>query len=738
SNALLEQLEARVKELKVWLRDTELLIFNSCLREHKEAAQQLHSFKQGTSAYQEANSRVLISPPQMHIHTNKRRSQAANEVIELGERGRRCSPGLRRRSAGSHRFPAEGPSCPNGDWNHRSETGRAREGKRRRAPAEEKRLRSGRRWAVFGAGLVNGFDLCGAAYYSRASWKVTKATLEVKCLSSEVRARRRGVSSVLKLCQKLLQVSCRGGGGPRGGAAQGGPAAAVHQPGAEVGGHRDAGAPVGEQTEEGAGGGAELPAARSHLPRRNGRRTRRADKDGGAEGGPSSQELSRRTLELLRRLEDIQTPLTRSLSDLALQRSHLPRSPRRLPASLEPAVQESEDSSHLRHHPRVSSATTHGSSGKRCHGNGGGGVDEADAASVSLLVNVSCTEEEQDDSDLLTSSTLTLTEEELGFQEDEEEGLSSASLEEEEEDGPYLLGLDYLKTELQSFIRAPRASSSKPDRRLLDELQCGASLSSTSSTQSSEQQSHTNSNLEEHHQEDHQENQRNRTRSFISRLVDDVENGNVEQSSSRSEEEEDDRLLREESSVFTRRGAAPREEAYVFLRPAGFPPDVPSCTSNAGAPRQELHPFAHKRSSSLVGQLKGELPCHSSSCSSPLQDHKPDDAVQRSASLAAGRTAITIQETFKFSSVVMEEAKREVREVGTAPPPRGRRRCPPACFSHAPSPSPLQDDNVHDFVMEIIDMTSTALRSKGQAEGASQDAGGAQDQAPPLTHIRDK
>lgn len=45
NSSLLEQLEARIKELKVWLRDTELLIFNSCLREQQEASQQLHSFK---------------------------------------------------------------------------------------------------------------------------------------------------------------------------------------------------------------------------------------------------------------------------------------------------------------------------------------------------------------------------------------------------------------------------------------------------------------------------------------------------------------------------------------------------------------------------------------------------------------------------------------------------------------------------------------------------------------------
>lgn len=49
TNSLLEQLEARIKELKVWLRDTELLIFNSCLREHKDARQQLQSFKVATA-----------------------------------------------------------------------------------------------------------------------------------------------------------------------------------------------------------------------------------------------------------------------------------------------------------------------------------------------------------------------------------------------------------------------------------------------------------------------------------------------------------------------------------------------------------------------------------------------------------------------------------------------------------------------------------------------------------------
>ncbi|KAJ4920962.1 hypothetical protein JOQ06_021999, partial [Pogonophryne albipinna] len=51
TNALLEQLEARIKDLKAWLRDTELLIFNSCLGRETDAKEQLHSFKTGLDMY---------------------------------------------------------------------------------------------------------------------------------------------------------------------------------------------------------------------------------------------------------------------------------------------------------------------------------------------------------------------------------------------------------------------------------------------------------------------------------------------------------------------------------------------------------------------------------------------------------------------------------------------------------------------------------------------------------------
>lgn len=298
----------------------------------------------------------------------------------------------------------------------------------------------------------------------------------------------------------------------------------------------------------------------------------------------------------------------------------------------------------------------------------------------------------------------------------------------EEMEGSYVLGLDYLKTELQSFIRGPRVFSSKADSSLLDELQCGASLASSCPPTRSEQtllpgsgpRATDNRPHTEKNQPENQKNHRNLRRSYISRFVDDVENGNVEQGF--RGRDEDDELLREESSVFTKRGDAIREESYLLPRTDG--PHSP-----------ELRPFVHKRSSSLVGQLKGELPCHSPAppsppSLSPVEDHRSHDALQDR------RKAITIQEKFKFSSFVMEQAKRQVREVESSPPRRRQSGHAPCC-SHAPLRPPGVDEgqkeNVHDFVMEIIDMTSTALRGKGQPQDPVQDQGPA-----PVAQIRDK
>uniref|UniRef100_A0A3Q1G2E0 A kinase (PRKA) anchor protein 6 n=1 Tax=Acanthochromis polyacanthus TaxID=80966 RepID=A0A3Q1G2E0_9TELE len=492
-------------------------------------------------------------------------------------------------------------------------------------------------------------------------------------------------------------------------------------------------------------------------------------------GEPSSGELSRRTLDLLKRLENIQSPLeakmTRSVSDMTLrstspQRSRLPASPslggrqgllsgapsRRGPPSL---INESsatasltelsstEDSSLgsevFRTRRRVEEEPPNANScRKRCHGNRGG-ADEADAASLSMVVNVSaCTDEDEDDSDLLSSSTLTLTEEELGVrdEEDEEEerlsGASSANEDEDDEDeeemeGSYVLGFEYMKRELQSWIRPPRTSSSfsRTEAGLRDELQCGTNLTSYSS-QSNEQRCFLSGRLKDtrtEQRETEEENRRNATRSYISQFVDDVENGNVEQSCLKGRDE--DELLREEASVFTKKGE-PLREAFVY---AGDVHLVAKQESDC-----ELRPFASNRGSSLVGQLRGELPCHSSAQPSPPLLSPVDDCRSTSRT-SAGRKAITIQEKFKFSSFVTEETKQQVRDKDSSPKPR---RClhpqTSCCFSSTPHGS---KEDVHGFVMEIIDMTSVALKSKeNQTEEPDQNV---QEPSPAsLAQIRDK
>ncbi|XP_031177188.1 A-kinase anchor protein 6 [Sander lucioperca] len=556
-------------------------------------------------------------------------------------------------------------------------------------------------------------------------------------------------------------------------------------------------------------------------------------KNESVQGEASSGELSRRTLDLLKRLENIQSPLaakmTRSFSDMTLrgispQRSRLPASPslggrhaplsgisgssRKGPPSL---INESsatasltelssaEDSSvgsedfavlrnqrHLFLDPAMAAANANSCSyRKHCHGNGRGGqgMDEADAASLSLVVNVSCksacTDEDEDDSDLLSSSTLTLTEEELGVRDEEDERLSGASSgndeDEEEMEGSYVLGLEYMKRELQSWIRSPRTSStSKTEAGLRDELQCGTILSSASQNmeprrfQKRSKSMETNTiggnnktKRDKREREEEEENRRNATRIYISQFVDDVENGNVDQSCMKGEDE-DDELLREESSVFTLKGESLRE-SYVFAKTAESVQDdgdlIVKTESKllSPSPSCELLPFLSKQASSLVGQLRGELPCHSSSFPSspslsPVEDCGSQDALHNGKPAAGGRKAITSQEKFKFSSFVTEKTRREVRDKESSLPPRKRHNSHSSCCSHLPSPSSSSlhprsvgegtKENVHDFVMEIIDMTSLALKSKeNQPEEPNQpdSSGSIPDQGPAsLAQIRDK
>ncbi|XP_041827319.1 A-kinase anchor protein 6 [Melanotaenia boesemani] len=576
---------------------------------------------------------------------------------------------------------------------------------------------------------------------------------------------------------------------------------------------------LGEQGREGDG-----------VEQRNGKVER-------GQGEPASGELSRRTLDLLKRLENIQSPLagkmTRSVSDMMLRSSspqttrfpasqslggrHAPLSgilsisQKELPSlinegSATPSLTElssTEDSSlgsedfavlrnqrHLFLDPSMVANSKSGCYRKHSHNNNreGHGVDEADAASLSMVVNVSsaCTDEDEDDSDLLSSSTLTLTEEELGIRDEEDEDevrLSSGSSDnedndEEEMEGSYVLGVEYMKRELQSWIRSPynsASSASKTEAGLRDELQCGSTLFSSSSmcknkcrflnsVASKRMETSTkdsNHKTEREMRETEEENRRNAARSYISQFVDDVENGNVDQSCLKGKDE-DDELLREESGVFTKKGESPRQ-LYVNTKTGESVQDISNLTLKAesdsaghlcSSPSSELLPFS-KQASSLVGQLRGELPCHSTSIPSPpslspVDDCSSHSVLHSSRPAAGGRKAITIQEKFKFSSFVTEEAKREVRAKDSSLPPKKWHNSHSSCCKHLPSPSSLhphgvaqsKNENVHNFVMEIIDMTSIALKNKEshtEEPNQSETRVSVQDQGPAsLAQIKDK
>ncbi|XP_054651625.1 A-kinase anchor protein 6 isoform X3 [Dunckerocampus dactyliophorus] len=477
------------------------------------------------------------------------------------------------------------------------------------------------------------------------------------------------------------------------------------------------------------------------------------DDHGGLEdqriGEGAQGELSRRTLDLLKRLENIQSPLvakmTRSVSDMTLRSSSpvrrqlvaspslggrhaaLSRSSRKAPPSLinessasltelsstEDSSLASEDLTVLPNQRNLlpDQASNKHNFYRRCCKRSSQ-REEADALSLSMVVNVSCTStctDDEDDSDLLSSSTLTLTEEELGVrdgeEEEEEERLTPASSgneEDEDEDTMDHSYMEYMKKELQGWSRPTRTSSlSKTEEGLQDELQCGSNL--TSSEQHQLLNCRHQKEEEEREQQEAQENLRNAPRSFSSHFVDDLENGNIEPSCF-SGKDQDDLLLREESSVFTKKGE-PLRETYTFSN-VFIPTD--STNQLPSSPSCELL----TPTSSLVGQLKGELPCQSSS-SSPLLPRLDRQSHNRQSDDRPGvRKAITIQEKFKFSSLVMEKSRSEVRDKDSCLPTKKWKSSNTSCCqhltSHSPSspssPQPGRKEAVHDFVMEILEM----------------------------------
>uniref|UniRef100_A0A4W5R398 A kinase (PRKA) anchor protein 6 n=1 Tax=Hucho hucho TaxID=62062 RepID=A0A4W5R398_9TELE len=547
-----------------------------------------------------------------------------------------------------------------------------------------------------------------------------------------------------------------------------------------------------------------------------------AEGEGGSQGNPRelglctgamepTGELSRRTLELLKCLENIQTPLhglkmTRSISDITLQsssslchpvvgfgsggpgnagclsggRGGSPSSINESSAASLTELRSTEDSSvgsedlavlknrcclldsnasFKKHHHRAQPGGHHG---------GHGGHDEADA-SISMVVNVSCTsactddeddsdllssstltlteeelgiEEEEDDSDLLSSSTLTLTEEELGIKEDEEEDSSVAS-EEEYVEGSLGLGMEYMKNEFHNWIHNPsrsqQQSQSGRDKNqgydpLGDELQCDTLSKDRTNRLSVGNkrcsflnrsalrllESHTNSNVKKERlgtlPDVVNTNRKNATRRYISQFVDDMENGNVDNSHIKGKDE-DDELLREEGSLFTKKG----EPCYVnesVVNGGDQQRGMGMATATTPSSCETLSQLQDKESS-LESQLRGEIPCQSSSHSSPSLSPLEDcGGSHHHHALQRPPRSGNSQENL-FSSFLSDvHTQQSIGDANPGPDPNSDRPC---CSHPHPQAPPRQDqksqENMHNFVMEIINMASVALKNKeSQAE----------------------
>ncbi|KAL0169744.1 hypothetical protein M9458_034340, partial [Cirrhinus mrigala] len=418
-------------------------------------------------------------------------------------------------------------------------------------------------------------------------------------------------------------------------------------------------------------------------------------------------ELSRRTLELLKRLENIQSPLamkmTRSVSDVTLQSSSLWRGSRSAgaPSSINESsaaslteLSSTEDSSVASEDLAVQMnrcVATESNASFRKHCRSQQQADETDA-SISMVVNVSCASactDDEDDSDLLSSSTLTLTEEELGIKDDD----SSVTSEEEYIEGSLALGLDYIKDEFQSWMKPRSQGKEKNEADLVDELQCGTMSKDILSPVKTANDRHflsrsalklleakTNAKNESLKQQEMDGSRRDATRSYISRFADDMENGNVESSHIKGKDE-DDELLREEGSLLTKKGES-FKGSYVADA------NMVTATSPSSCDQMSL--------SSLEGQLKGELPCHNSHCPSP--SISPVDECSGLAAHSHSRQ----KQLAAFLNDVHENHQESSSE---------------SCNHPAFISEEAKSDSVHDFVMEIIDMTSVALKTKeAQAE----------------------
>ncbi|XP_053236673.1 A-kinase anchor protein 6 isoform X2 [Podarcis raffonei] len=450
-------------------------------------------------------------------------------------------------------------------------------------------------------------------------------------------------------------------------------------------------------------------------------------------------ELSKRTLDLLNRLENIQSPLDqkikRSISDITLQ-STSQRMSLAGQLSLDIASSINEDSPASLTELSSSDDLSLCSEDIVLHRNKAPDsnasfrkhlsrsvADESDV-NVSMIVNVSCTSactDDEDDSDLLSSSTLTLTEEELGIK-DEDDDSSIATDEDIYEDCNLISGLDYIKNELYTWIR-PKFNLTKEKRKcnLDDEIQGCKNLRSNETLKAKDSLSiekflndsirklsknnGNSKNTSESHDESGTKRQMKNDGFQVSKdhFVDDMENGNV--------------TITQES---------PKEEhiqistAAMNVSPLSKGSENECCICEAFTDSSDdshmdgKEPAQLSKISSSQKEYKKHIQFEGHSIIKPFTEFDSD---MKSSDMALpkslpndqqSRTGISEHGGDCCASLKSNEAE------GNASAGCSDSCC--SCETAAFDKRNEEDCSVHNFVMEIIDMASTALKNKSQPE----------------------
>lgn len=459
-------------------------------------------------------------------------------------------------------------------------------------------------------------------------------------------------------------------------------------------------------------------------------------------------ELSKRTLDLLNRLENIQSPseqkIKRSVSDITLQSSSQKMSfTGQLSLDIASSINEDSPASltELSSSDELSLCSedivlhknkipeSNASFRKRLTHSV---ADESDV-NVSMIVNVSCTSactDDEDDSDLLSSSTLTLTEEELCLK-DEDDDSSIATDDEIYEECNMMSGLDYIKNELHTWIR-PKLSLTRDKRRchLSDDIRGSKDLSSSEMTNPSDalnikallngsikhlsENNGNGKNLPHTHELGTQgENKKNIFEVNKDPYVADVENGNVESAPERQEDTLNEMSQESENLGSARRRISESEQCKCEASMDGSD-DSDIAGKESISPTARHLPKKCQNHHHFENQMAATTPPEKSCPELPLEtrviDRQDSDGLTSSCDDALSMAG-------KSAGCCLELEQNETEENASM----GDHSSCCGCESGVFHQKDADDCSVHDFVKEIIGMASTALKSKSQPENEAAD-----------------